>query len=223
MPVPTLSLTRLAGVLYTIIIVAGIGSEGLLRGHIPVPGDAAATAANLLANEAALRGSILADVAMALADVGLGAALLVLLWRVGPTLAIGATVFRLAQAAVLGMNLVLLVAALNLAPTEQALSALALDLHGVGYDVGLFFFAVNCVLTAVLICRAGAPQWLALGLLLSGVVYGLGSVVAVAAPGWSGVVEPAYLVSLVSEVALAVWLLGGNLVEGRERTMAPAR
>lgn len=213
MPAPTKLLARLAGLLYLVIIVAGVGSEGAVRSGIPVPGDAAATAANLVAQEGPFRLSILADVVMALADVGLGAALLVLLWRAGPGLAIAATAFRLAQAAVLGLNLAFLVAALPLAhgvtglQGSEALASLALHLHGVGYDLGLFFFGVNSVLTGALLYRGGAPRLVALGLATAGVVYLVGSTLTVAAPDTSDGFAIAYVVPLVAELAMAVWLL----------------
>ena len=209
---PTPALARLAGLLYLVIIVCGVGSEAAVRGSLAVPGDAAATAANVVANEAAFRLSILADVAMALADVGLGAALLVLLWRVGPALAVAATAFRLAQASVLGLNLAFLVAAIplahGLAGTDSAgLAALALDLHGAGYDLGLFFFAINSVLTGLLLRRAGFPVWIATGLVVSGGVYFIGSTLTVLAPPMAEVFQIAYLVPLVSELAVALWLV----------------
>ncbi len=168
------SLFSLAGVLYLIIIVMGVGSEGAVRSTILVPGDTAATAANLLSNEGAFRLSILADVVMALADVGLGVVLLLLFWKVSKELAVAATAFRLAQAAVLGLNLSFLVAALPLAKGlsgvdgGDALATLALELHGVGYDLGLFFFAFNCFFTGALLSKVGAPRVIAAGLMASG-------------------------------------------------------
>lgn len=206
MPAPTPALARLAGVLYLVLIACGVGADGLVRAGLAVPGDAHATAANLATHALAVRVSALADVTMALADVGLGVALLLLLWRAGPGLAVAATAFRLAQAAVLGLNLGWLVAAVELAPIDGPLAALALELHGIGYDLGLFFFAVNCVLTSVLFHRAGFPRVLAVGLAASGLVYGTGSTLALVAPAAAGAFELAYVVPLVAELGTALWL-----------------
>lgn len=210
MPMPGPLLSRVAGALYLVLIACGIGSEALFRGTLLVPGDAVETASNLVAQEAGLRASILADVVMALCDVGLGAALLVLLWRAGPVLALTATLFRLAQAAILGMNLVLLMGAIPLAhmPDGAGLATVSLELHGVGYDLGLFFFAVNSVLTGVLLVRGGFPRLVGLGLVASGVVYGIGSTLVVVAPSLGHAFAAAYVIPLVAELAMAVWLLG---------------
>lgn len=225
MTAPTPTLARAAGALYLLLIACGIGSEGLVRSSLSVPGDAAATAANVIAHGAALRWSILADVVMALADVGLGVVLLVLLWRVGSGLAIAATAFRLVQASVLGLNLSFLMAALPLATMDggQPLAALALELHGVGYDLGLFFFGVNSILTGVLLSRAGFPRWISAGLAAAGVVYLTGSTLTVVAPHLGDGFAPAYVVPLLSELAVALWLIARAPVPHDETSARPAR
>ncbi|MCO4773934.1 MAG: DUF4386 domain-containing protein [Deltaproteobacteria bacterium] len=210
---PTRSLARLAGALYLVLIACGVGSEALVRGTLFVSGDVTATATNLLVHEDAFRLSILADVVMALSDIGLGVAMFVLLASVGPALALTAMAFRLAQAAVLGLNLAFLLAAVPLAqglPGVQggdALAALALEMHSVGYDLGLFFFAVNSVLTGWLFMRAGFPRILGLGLIASGLVYGIGSTLVVIAPELGGAFAVAYAVPLLAEFSVALWLL----------------
>lgn len=201
--------SALAGALYLSIIALGVWSEGVARGSLLVDGDAAATAANVLANEALFRASFAADVGMAVCDVALGIVLYGLLKSAGPLLAMGATAFRLVQATLIGTSLLGMQAMLLLldasAPVE--LADVAIRLHGLGYDLGLVFFAVNSVLTGWLVWRSALfPRWIGAGLVATGAVYLLGSSAVLLAPAWASMVEPLYLIPLVMETAFCVAL-----------------
>ena len=76
----SVSLFRLAGLAYLVIILAGVSAEALLRGPLIDYSDAAATAISLRENSAQFRLSIAADLAMALCDALL-AILLFLVFR----------------------------------------------------------------------------------------------------------------------------------------------
>lgn len=217
----------IAGLLYLVIIVAGVWSEAVVRAPLLVAGDPAATAAAVHAALGGLRASIAADVAMLLADVALAVLLFQLLRAHGPVLAMLAMAFRLMQAAVLGANLLNLQAAVLLAEDgvssamlgDAAAAALTLRLqaHAHGYDLGLVFFGVNAVITGVLLLRAGwGPQvrglrMLGLGVLAAGVVYLTGSSLRLLAPDLSATFSPAYAVPLVAESAFCIWLLWAGL------------
>jgi hypothetical protein len=95
---------RVAGVLYFIIIIAGIFAEFGVRSSLIVSGDAAATASTILAAEGLFRSGMAADLVMILADVALALLFYVLLKPVSQALALLAAFFRLAQAAVLGIR-----------------------------------------------------------------------------------------------------------------------
>ena len=206
---------RTAGVLYLLIIVCGIGGAGLVRGPLVVEGDAAQTVANLLAAELAFRLSLLADVVMALSDVALAALLYFLLRPISQTLSLLAMVFRLVQAAILGLNLLTLHTAGALlhdgslpAGQRDAWVMRLLDAHAAGYDLGLFFFGVDCLLVGVLVIRAGfLPRTVGGMMLAAGLVYLVGSAVHVVAPVWLGALAPAYLVPVLAEGAFCLWLL----------------
>jgi hypothetical protein len=213
-----LRFARAAGVLYLVIIVCGVGGEGLVRGPLTAATDAE-TVANLLAAELPFRLSILADVVMALADVALGALLYFLLKPVSHALSAMAMAFRLVQAAILGLNLVNLHGALALArsdlPAEQRdiLVTAALDAHATGYDLGLFFFAINCLLVGALVFRAGfLPRGIGVGVAAAGLVYLVGSALRVVAPELSEAFAPAYAIPLIAELTFAGWLIvkGGS-------------
>lgn len=67
----TRRLARIAGVLYLVIIACGLFSELVVRGTLVVPGDAAATAANILAADTLFRVGVVSDLVMFLADVAI--------------------------------------------------------------------------------------------------------------------------------------------------------
>jgi len=219
MAMPTASprrLARFAGALYAVIIVFGVWSEVAVRSAYFVPGDAAATAANLLAHASLFRLSFAADTVMALSDVALAVLLFVLLRPAGPLLALMGMAFRLVQAALIAVSLLAQHMALVLATGGvdtgagggQALAALLLEVHAHGYDLGLVFFGVACLAVGWLIARSGfLPRWLGLLVIAAGPVYIVGSFTRFFAPDHLGVVQYAYVVPVIAETALCLWLL----------------
>ena len=207
-------LARTGGLLYLLIIVFGVAGEAAIRGRL-IASDAGQTAANVLSAELWFRLSILGDVLMVLADVALGVVLCALLSPVDRVLSIAAMAFRLAQAAVLGLNLVHLEQAVTLAhdaalhaPTRDQLVVAALDAHAAGYDLGLFFFAVSCLLVGYLLARSRlVPRVIAVGSVAAGLVYAVGSTLRLVAPDLSVAFAPAYGIPLAAEVAMCGWLL----------------
>lgn len=193
-----LSTPRIAGLLYLCIIVLGIGSEGVLR--LPYRADPGLAGSDPLG----LHLSIMADIGMVLADVALALLLFALLRRFGQGLAVAAMVFRLVQAAGIIAGLNWLIAAVQI--PEQA--AAFLTVHGIGYDISLVPFALNCLLTGLLIRRAGA-RLLGLAIMASGAVYLTGTVMRVMAPDLADGFAAAYALPLLAESALCLWLLSG--------------
>lgn len=218
----TARLARIAGLLYVVIIALGIGGEALIRGPLQGAGDASQTVARLAAAELPFRLSILGDMVMALSDVGLAALLFILLRPLSPRLALAAMVFRLTQAAILGLNLSSLQGAVTLASApgaDAALVAHLLESHAAGYDLGLFFFGVSCVLLGVIFVRAQrAPGWLGVMLSAAGVVYLVGGAIHVVAPDLQEPFAAAYLIPVVAEVAFCAWLLAGGRQLAEERS-----
>lgn len=208
-----------AGALYAAIIVAGLWSELGVRAAIVAPGDPAATAANILARTALFRAGFAADTVMIAADVALAVLLYRLFRPVAETLALLAAAFRLIQAAILGANLMdhdaalLALAAQGIEPAQrEGLALLALETQSHGYDLGLVFFGLNCLLTGALIFRSGfLPRLLGLAVAGSGMVYLAGSAITFLAPSRAEAFAPAYLLPLVAETAFCVWLLAKGL------------
>lgn len=221
---------RVAGVLYLIIIVFGVFGEAFVRSSLIAPGDATATAGNIIASERLFRVGFLADSIMFLSDVALAVLLYILLKPVGKTLALVAMFFRLTQAAVLGLNLLNYYAAVLLlngagyasafeADQLHSLSYFFLELHGHGYDLGLLAFGVHCVLLGYLIVESHyLPKVLGVLMVAAGFTYLIGSYTRFLFPDYVTLVSPIYIVALVSEVSLCLWLLvKGVNVEQWER------
>lgn len=204
---------RIAGALYVAIIVLGIGSEAFLRAGFLVPGDPAATAANIVAAETRFRLGVAADLIMAHCDVALAVLLFMLLRPAGSVLAGLATAFRLVQAAVIGANLLNLKAALLLlsgggAQADAALAATFLELHGNGYDLALAFFGIASLAYGVLVIRSGfLPRAIGVLVFAAGLVYLAGTALVVLAPAAVEVFQYAYALPVVAETAFALWLL----------------
>ena len=91
---------RITGVLYLIIIILGAAEELLVRGRIIVPGDAAATAANLRSMESLWRFGIASELFLGICTIVMALTLYALLKPVSRDLALLATFFNLVAIAV---------------------------------------------------------------------------------------------------------------------------
>lgn len=210
---------RTAGILYLIIIVFGISSEVFVRGSLIVSGDATATITNIMTSQALFRTGFLADSIMLLCDVAIAVLFYTLLKSVNKTLALTAAAFRLIQAAILGLNLLNYYAVVLLlngnnsgAPLEtnqlHSQVMLLLNMHSHGYDLGLLFFAVsNFILGYLIIKSIHFPSILGYGLQATAAIYLVGSYTKFMAPGYVSFVEPLYIIPLVAELSLCLWLL----------------
>lgn len=236
------SLARVAGTLYLVIILCGLFSEAIVRSSLIVPGEPAATAANILGAGWLFRLGFAGDAVMILADVALAVLLYALFRPVSRTLALLSAATRLAQAAVLAMNLLnyyLAVVVLDgggvtatfAAEQREALASLYLTSHAHGYDLGLLFFGLHCLVLGSLIARSTfAPVMLGRLIQLTGLVYLAGTFTRFLAPDHLGHVAPLYLVAVASELWLCLWLLTragraircGGPTEGQRRSTAAA-
>lgn len=199
-------LVRLAGVLYLIIILCGLTAELLLRGPL-LQGTTDQIAQALGANIGKLRLSLIADTVMLLADVALALVFFRLLRHISEPLALAAMVFRLGQAMLIGTSLMALGSVPSLLTDAPRIAVHMTELHAIGYDVGLILFAVNSVIMSVLLWHSEVPKLIAGGIAAAGLVYVTGSLTRLVAPDWVALVEPAYVVPMIAESALCLWLL----------------
>jgi hypothetical protein len=210
---------RAAGMLYLVIIVLGLFSEMFVRSPLIAPGDAAATASHIMAAEGIFRAGFLADSIMVLSDGVLAVLLFILLKPVNTTLALMALCFRLMQTAVITLNLLNYYATLLLLKGAtytsvfevdqlNALASLFLDLHSHGYDLGLILFGIHCLVLGYLIAKSlYLPKVLGYLVMAAGITYLIGSYTRFLFPNLVAAVAPIYLVAIVSELSLCLWLL----------------
>jgi hypothetical protein len=208
---------RIAGLLYLAIIVLGISSEFFIRSSLIDLSDPALTARNVSSHTFLMKLSFAADAAMAACDVALAVLLFQILRPAGPSLALLAMAFRLTQAAILAMNLLnqhmgLMIVTGSLpirggaGNEDAALALFAAQSHG--YDLGLIFFAMNCLFTGLLILRAAwMPGWIGVAILAAGAVYLTGSGLRFLAPEVYPAFQMAYAIPLAAELSLAIWLM----------------
>jgi hypothetical protein len=210
---------RVTGVLYLVIILCGLFSELYVRAGLIVHGDAEATAGNIMASEWLCRLGFASDLVVFLSDVAVAVLLYMLLRPVSRTLALMAMAFRLVGTAIYGVNLLNYLAALlvlggaeYLAAFEpgqlHALALWLLDVHRHGYDLGLVFFALHCLLLGWLLFRSDCfPGVLGVLMVLASLGYLTGSLTLFLFPDYEAAVAPVYAAPLVGELALCLWLM----------------
>jgi hypothetical protein len=229
------SLCRIAGLLYLIIIVAGLGDEMFIRNALIASGDAAATAHNIAAAPFLWRLGIAGDLLMHLCDVPLMLILYILLKPVNKHLALLAMLFTFVQTSVLVATklnaftpLFLLGDAAYLhafdAAQLQALSYVAIRADSHGFGFGLMFFGCTCLLEGYLIFRSGyLPKVIGVLMQLAGLCYLTNSFALILSPALAGALFPAILLpAFVGESSLCLWLLlkGVNTARWIERNAA---
>ena len=214
---------RAAGIGYLIIIVAGLFGELVVRSNLVVPGDAAATAANLITSGLRFRFGLAAELVMLAADVLVAVALYVLLEQFSKGLALLAAFYRLVHAAVVGANLLngyapslFMSEAGHLeAFTDQQRNAMAMtafDLHSYGYALGLAFFGAHCLVLGYVALRSRfAPRLLGALLMVAGVGYlidWLGRTLLSNYRDYQMIFTVVvFLPAFVGELSFALWLL----------------
>ncbi|MCB0699772.1 MAG: DUF4386 domain-containing protein [Chitinophagaceae bacterium] len=212
-------LARTAGLLYLLIIACGLFA-GVVRQQVLVPGDAASTAQNILQSEGLFRMSFIADMIMALCDVSIGVVFYLLLKQVSKGLAMLAAFLRLAQTAIIGLNLLHHFSAiiwLNNPIYMETMGAdavyaqvmNALELHNYGYLISGVFFGVSCLVLGRLFIKSPLfPTTFGYMLLIAGSGYLFNCYTNFAAPSLNSISEPVMLaVSITTELALCIWLL----------------
>jgi hypothetical protein len=219
---PSRSYARIAGALYLVIAVCGGFAIGYVPSVIVVAGDAAATAANLLANKGLFALGVLADVVVMLTEIVLTVMLYVLFRPASPTLALVAMVSRLVMVVVMAVNLlinivplVLLSGAGYVAAFEpeqlQATALLLIEVHGYGVYVWDMFFGFHLAVLGYLIVRSGYfPRLLGVAIMIGSLGYffeGLRHVTFVGEATVGAVVMALLVLASVSELAFAFWLL----------------
>lgn len=214
---------RIAGLLYLTIIVSGIFAEFFVRQSLRVPGDVTATANNIMSSSSLFRLGIAADLVMIMSDVTLALIFYVLLKNVNKSLSLLAAFFRLAQATILGLNLLNLFIVIQLLSgadylaifeTTQlhSLAYAFFNAHGTGYSIAMVFFAFSILILGYLIFKSGyIPKILGALLMLASAGYLIDSFAKFLMPNYGNYEGIFTLVvsvpAFISELALCLWLL----------------
>ena len=218
-PSPSLY-ARIAGGLYLITIIFGAAEELLIRGRVFVPGDSAATAANLRAMESLWRLGIASELFLGIITVVFALILYVLLRPVSRDLALLMTFFGLVAIAVetaYALNLVQALfplgnaAYLKAFTPEQlnAMASLSIRAHSIGFGIALLFFGPFFLIAGYLVFKSGYfPRALGVLYLIPGLSYMTSSFALILAPAFA---SRFYFVmagpAVIGEGALCLWLL----------------
>ena len=226
---------RIGGVLYLIIIAAGIFGEIFVRGRLIVSGDATATANQIMAAPLLWRFGIAGDMIMHLCDIPVMLVFYVLLRPVHRNLALMALLFNLIQTAVLAANKLNLLVPLFLLSNADYLQAfdpvqlhglayLLIKTHSYGFGIGLIFFGLACLVDGYLIFKSGyLPRIFGVLMQLAGLSYLINSFALLLAPTFATMISPAILLPpFIGELSLCLWLLlkGVNIEQWKKRALA---
>lgn len=211
-PAPGL-IARLIALLYVFESAASVAGQLIIPGRLVVRGDAAATARNVLANEAVFRVGIAGALLAVAFHILTGVLVYYLLKPVSRTFAL-LTVLLLVvasgiQASAALMQSGALVAlkgtvSLGAFAVEQreAIALLLLDWNNQTYDFYLVFFGLWCIALGALMMRATfVPRVLGAGMVLAGVGY-----LPYLYPPLANSLYPYNLVLGVGELAFVLWL-----------------
>ncbi len=224
---------RTGGALYLAIIVLGAFAAGFVANKLLVPGDAAATAHNILASPGLWRLSVAGDLMVVLCAVPLLWIEYLLLRPVSKQLVLLAVLFNLVSLAVEAISKVFLLAVMpTLANADfltafqprqlQILANLALRSHDIAFNIALIFFGFTCWVNGYLIFKSGYfPKLIGILMQIAGLSYLTACFAALFSPAFSDLITPAIpLPPLIGEASFCLWLLvkGVNIAKWKERT-----
>jgi len=211
---------HIAGLLYLAIILCGIFSEAFVRSLLIVDNNASATAANIMQSEFLFRLGMASDLIMVVSDVGVALLFYMLLREVNKDLALLAAFFRLAQASLIGMNLLnyfipilLLNDYVYLTPFSEeqihSLMMLFLQAYTYGYLVSGIFFGFSClILSHLLYYSPYFPKVLAWLVGAASVTYLVNSFSYFLWPGLAHFTDVmVFVIAVLAEFSLCLWLL----------------
>ncbi len=225
---------RLAGLLYLVVIAAGVFAEMAVRGGLVVSNDAVATARNIMANETLYRLGFAAELVALMCNIPLAVIFYDLFKVVDRRATLLAVFASLVGTAIESADLLNHAAPLGLlsgasylkaipAGMLQAQAYLALAQFELGFSICLVFFAMFCLALGYLIARSGfMPPLIGIILAFEGVCYLVASFTHILAPHYVHLILPVLMVSALGEISLCLWLLvmGVNVAKWTARASA---
>jgi hypothetical protein len=228
-------LARTAGVLYLGVAVLGGWAHGYVRATVHVPGDAAATATNVVEHASLVRYGVVADLAQATLMLFVVLALYRLLQHAGRPVARAMVVFVIVSVAITCLNMVNQFGAVLVATDQiyaaafgaagsDALVLLLLDLQHHGYLIAQIFFGLWLFPLGLLAYRSGLfPRPIGIGLMIGAVTYLIDVPLQFLAPELADTISPIVLIPIViaAEVSMLLYLLAKG-VRAIPKQPAPA-
>lgn len=210
---------RIAGLCYLFIIFLGITGQILVRNSLLVPGDAAASVANLVAHPTSWRLGIMSDLLMHIFDIPLMVILYLLFKPINKNLAVLGLAFNIIQTAVLATNKLFLIVPLLMLGDSGYLAAfsaeqinsqimLLVNLHNHGFALGLIFFGMACLVYGHLIFNSGYfPKVIGILICVAGISYLITSITLIVFPTYAALASALFLLCLIGEFSFCLWLL----------------
>ncbi|MBL8685077.1 MAG: DUF4386 domain-containing protein [Myxococcales bacterium] len=220
------SVSRAAAMLYLIPTILGPFSLVYVHARVWVEGDAAATAARVLASESLVRAGAAASVVIVLAEIALCGALFRLFEGVSVTGARVATYARLTMTVLQALNIALPLTALALARSRVGAfdRCVLLLFEGEALIVRVWecCFALHLLVLGALVFRCGfIRRAFGVGLVIAALGYGLEGVGAIVAPesraAFAAIVA---VTALVGELPFVFALLRAGFGRGRDAAVA---
>jgi hypothetical protein len=211
---------RIAGVLYLLIFIVYPLSAFIGKAGIVVPGNAAATFANIAGSENLFRLGIAGEVVIFLVEIIMAGILYELLRSTDPALSFAMALSRVAEAVIQAVNLLPSILALILVSgvgyltvfeVDQLQALVQLFLGGFDYLILVwgFPFGLHLLLLGYLVYESDLfPRVLGVLLVLGGVGYLLQSFAAFLAPQLDQIMETVVLIlAIPGELAFTLYLL----------------
>lgn len=196
---------RTAGFLYMLLIPLGIFGMLYIPNTLFVEGDAAATARNILANEALFRASILSALVTQVVQVFVVFYLYKVLKPASSGAAVLMVVFILLGVPIAMLNEINQIAVLTVLNGEADLVGLFLSLHHAGIVIAQIFWGLWLLPMGYLVFKSGfLPRAIGLLLVIAGFGYLVDSALFFVAPGF-GITFSEF--TFLGELLITLWLL----------------
>jgi hypothetical protein len=221
------SLARTAGILYLVVAVLGIFAELYVRGTLVEPGDAATTADNIRASATLFRVGFVADLLQATFFLLTAMALYLLLRHVHELAARAMVVFVAVAVAIMCLNLLNQLTALQVATSgteTDSLVGLFAGMQADGYLIAQIFFGLWLVPLGYLVLRSGwFPKTLGVLLMVACAGYLIDTFATFLAPDVATQIEAIVLIpAAVAELWLVAWLLVKAVPDRERPALQPA-
>lgn len=214
---------RIAGVAYLIVFVLAIFANFVVRERLIEPGDAAATATNIVGNEGLFRLGLVGFMVVFVADLVIAWALYIFFRDLSRDLSLLTAWFRLVYTVFLGVALIFFFEAMQFLSGADYLTVfdsgqlnaqtmVALDAFNYTWLIGLVCFGIHLILLGYLVVKSGyVSRVLGFVLMGAGVAYVIDTLANALLANYDDF-EAVFLImvavpSVIGELWLGLWLL----------------